>query len=324
MTQRRTLDPKLDVVFTMLFGAEKNRDILLAFLTAVLVPASPIESVQILSERPEPSNVDDKRVVLDLRVRFESGEQVDVEMQNEGHPGIKKRALYYWARMYAGGQPRGAEYEDLSRCVVIFVANFRMLDSPRYHSIFRSMEVTTGELLTDDYELHVLELPKLPQAPAANSEPADVLWGKFFTAKTDLELEQLAMQEPALKRAKEALEDLSDDPVARAIAEKRETNLRMHYVTLAAMRREAVAEATPEIEARGQAVGEARGQAVGEARGQAIAAISAVLMVLAARGLAVSTEAEQRVRSETDLPTLTRWIARAATIERAELLFEEP
>jgi len=33
---RRTLDPKNDVVFKMLFAAERNRDLLIALLTAVL------------------------------------------------------------------------------------------------------------------------------------------------------------------------------------------------------------------------------------------------------------------------------------------------
>jgi len=32
---RVTLDPKLDVVFKLLFAAERNRDILRSFLTAV-------------------------------------------------------------------------------------------------------------------------------------------------------------------------------------------------------------------------------------------------------------------------------------------------
>ncbi|MBI2373596.1 MAG: PD-(D/E)XK nuclease family transposase, partial [Deltaproteobacteria bacterium] len=44
---RSTLDPTLDVVFKMLFAAPENRDILIALLTAVLRPASPIRSVEV-------------------------------------------------------------------------------------------------------------------------------------------------------------------------------------------------------------------------------------------------------------------------------------
>jgi len=47
---RRTLDPKLDIVFWMLFGAEQNRALLISLLNAVLRPAVPIESVEVLHE----------------------------------------------------------------------------------------------------------------------------------------------------------------------------------------------------------------------------------------------------------------------------------
>lgn len=83
---RSTLDPKLDVVFSMLFGAERNRDLLLSLLNAVLEPAVPIVAVELLSERPERQEVDDKAIVLDLRVRLANGEQVDVEMQSQPRP----------------------------------------------------------------------------------------------------------------------------------------------------------------------------------------------------------------------------------------------
>jgi hypothetical protein len=58
----------------------------------------------------------------------------------------------------------------------------------------------------------------------------------------------------------------------------------------------------------------AEGEARGEARGKA----RAVLAVLAARGLAVSDEIRSRVLACTDLSTLDRWIARAATASTAD------
>ncbi len=46
--ERRTLDPRLDVVFNLLFGAEQNRRLLTAFLNDVLEPPAPIAAVQVL------------------------------------------------------------------------------------------------------------------------------------------------------------------------------------------------------------------------------------------------------------------------------------
>src|SRR5262245_51922463 len=91
---------------------------------------------------------------------------------------------------------------------------------------------------------------KLDAATSTIGEPTDVLWGKFLRAKTERERETLAMQEPMLKRAKEALEQLSDDPEARLFASRREPALRMYHVELTMTREEGRAE--------GEVVGEAR------------------------------------------------------------------
>jgi hypothetical protein len=66
-------------------------------------------------------------------------------------------------------------------------------------------------------------------------------------------------------------------------------------------------------EARGRADGEARGRADGEARGAVHAKAEALLTVLAARGLGVTDPVRARVLACSDVPTLDRWIARAAT-----------
>jgi hypothetical protein len=58
--RRRTLDPKNDVVFKLLFAAERNRDLLIALLTAVLDPPSPIETAEVLNPDIDREHWDDK------------------------------------------------------------------------------------------------------------------------------------------------------------------------------------------------------------------------------------------------------------------------
>jgi hypothetical protein len=47
-------------------------------------------------------------------------------------------------------------------------------------------------------------------------------WCRFLGAKSEQELEQLATMDPHLRQAKDALERLSADPVARELARERE------------------------------------------------------------------------------------------------------
>jgi predicted transposase/invertase (TIGR01784 family) len=225
--RRWTLDPKIDLVFSMLFGAEQNRRLLVAFLNDVLKPSTPIVFVEVLPTRPETTDIEGKMIFLDLRVRLASGEQIDVEMQTRKHAALRARVLMYWGRMYTGQLQRGDTYSGLKRCVVILITSFRELPGPGYHSVFQVRERTTGELLTDHLELHVLELPKLQDGGAGAGEPALSRWCRFLSAETDEQLRALAMQDTILNEAKDALEQMSADPDARERAERRLLELRL-------------------------------------------------------------------------------------------------
>jgi len=246
---RKTLDPKLDIVFWMLFGAEQNRELLISLLNAVLNPAVPIEAVEVLPREPERLSIADKNISLDVRVRLRSGEQVDVEMQSQRRPALRERGLYYWARMFTGQLGRGAPYTKLRRCVVVLITDFAELANQRFHSIFRAYERHGHELLSDHFELHLLELPKLRGAIDRNDEPNLALWAKFLSAAADEELEKLAMEHPVLKQAKVALDRLSADEIARLQAEQREMALLTYEAGIAA--------ACSDAEQRGRAAGTA-------------------------------------------------------------------
>jgi predicted transposase/invertase (TIGR01784 family) len=316
---RTTLDPKLDVVFSMLFGNEGNRDLLLSLLNAVLQPANPIEAVEVLPQKPGRLDVDDKGIILDLRVRLQGGEQIDVEMQSQSRRAERERILYYWAVLYAGQLQRGDEYVALRRCVVIMIANFRMLADPRFHSRFQVRSRHSSELLSDQLELHVLELPKLLYGEVTDSGREELLWGRFLIAETDAELEQLAMEEPALKRAKEALETLSADPEAREIAERRAVGMRLYRADIAGAREEG--EATGFV--KGEATGFVKGEATGFVKGEATGLASAIETVLHGRGLSVNAATSERLRQQTDGAILRHWLKRALAVERVEQLFED-
>jgi predicted transposase/invertase (TIGR01784 family) len=290
---RTTLDPKTDVVFWMLFGAEHNRDLLLSLLNAVLRPAKPIVLVEVLRAQLEKVDVMAKGIALDLRLRLDGGEQVDVEMQSQRRPAQRERFLYYWSRLYGGQLLRGADYSKLRRCAVVLITDYMELAAPRFHSVFQLRERHDAELLTDHLELHLIELPKLHDALDRNDEPSLSDWGKFLAARNDEDLEVLAMQNPVLKQAKDALDRLSADPQARAIAEMREL-ARTSYVLDVSAAKDA---------------GEAEGRAKGEVEGRAKGQTEMLLRFMTLKFGELPTEARQRVMdaSERELQT---WSAR--------------
>ena len=304
MDQGGTLDPKLDVVFKMLFGRLENRGLLISLLEAVLGVPSPIRSVHVESELGK-NSVDDKGVVLDLRVELSDGQHIDVEMQTQPRPARRERALYYWAKMYAGQLGRGQGYRELRRCVVVLILAFSELPGSRFHSIFRVSEPVTRVDLCDHLELHLLELPKLELAPS--DEPELSKWGKFLRASTDDEREVLAMSDPVLRKAKTALEELSADPEARLAAEMRDLALKSYELDLSKARTE------------GQAEGRAQGQAEGRAQGQA----EALLSLLTVKFGEPPPEAVERLRTATE-DDRRRWLGRILGAESLSAVFDEP
>lgn len=299
------LDPKLDIVFWMLFGAEQNRELLISLLNAVLQPSDPIEWVELQHAQPERLAVDDKSIVLDVRARLANGEQIDVEMQSQRRPALRPRALYYWARLYVGQLQRGSAYTDLRRCVVIWIANFNELPKLRFHSVFGLRDAEGGPPLTDHLELHLIELPPLREAQDRNDEPIRCAWARFLTATADEDFEALATENPVLKQAKDVLDRLSADPHARVQAEQREMALISSELDLSTARREGIA------------VGVEQGVELGRTQGKA----EFLQELLAVKFGTLPADAVARIASATD-EELRNWVARALSATAVENIFE--
>ncbi len=88
-------------------------------------------------------------------------------------------------------------------------------------------------------KLHFLELPKLE--PERQRDPANK-WGKFFRVTSDQELEELAMAEPSMEEAADALRWVSNDEKARQLALDREMSEVAFRHTIAAAQEDARAE----------------------------------------------------------------------------------
>lgn len=235
---RRTLDPKLDVVFKLLFSKPSNKRLLISLLTAILEPTSPIVDVEVLDPEVAKESVAAKGTMLDLLVKLLDGSRVNMEIQASPRNWSMSRGVFYSARVFAGQLNRGDHYDELTPVISVYILNFNALSGARYHSRFSLLEVHDHSQLTQDLTIHVIELPKLPEGAPAPEAPLVVKWGKFLAARSDEELEQVAMNDPIFGEAKEALEELSQDPRARQIAEERWRGEVNYRLTMAKERRE--------------------------------------------------------------------------------------
>jgi len=116
----------------------------------------------------------------------------------------------------------------------------------------------------------------------------------------------------------------ADDAVARALLAKRNPVLVQDRADAEAEGRvKGEAEGRVKGEAEGRVKGEAEGRAKGEAEGRARGKAEAVIVLLAARGIALDSATRDRILGERDPQQLDRWIVRAtACATLAELLAE--
>jgi hypothetical protein len=158
------------------------------------------------------------------------------------------------------------------------------------------LETQGHEVLCDQLELHVVELLKLPEAGSTQSPQEGKLidWGRFLKADSEQELEELAMNDPVFRKAKDELDLLSADPVVQRMALAREDALKMYELDLQES----------------------------EARGEAKATAASVLQVLEARGLAVTEESRVRILACSDLEVLRSWLKQAVVAAAVEQLFD--
>jgi len=255
------LSPKLDVIFQILFGEQDSQNITKDLLENIL--GEKIGKID-LSKNPilRREFPKDKLGILDVVVEIDGKESCDLEMQLVENENIIKRMLYYWGKLYTRNLKSGKDYEKLKRTIVILIADFEVkgLEKEGYHSKWKIIEEKERKtMLTEDLELHILELPKIEREGIEKTEL--IKWLKFIENPKSKEVKEYMKENVAIKEAKEKLDKIIEDEHIRKIAEWRE----MAIIEENSMKKSAFR--------KGETIGEERGKKIGVAEGKKIGLI---------------------------------------------------
>lgn len=223
------LPVKSDFVFKLIFGDERNKDILAAFLNAVTkIPLADLRNLQLVNNELQQEYAGDKSGVLDVHVRLRDGKQIDIEVQVAPLLVMPERSLYYLAKMYAGQISKGESYFTLQKCIAINIVDFSCTSLDRIHTVFHFREDTQREyILSDQMEVHFLELPQLQKIERLQQEDEALInWLMFINAQSKGVLDVLASKGPELSKAADLLEAISRDEENRMLYEAREKFLK--------------------------------------------------------------------------------------------------
>lgn len=150
-----------DFAFKRVFGEPDGSRGLKALINAIVRPAFPMAQVEVENAEIAPDSALGKTVRLDLLVRSDQGQRINIEMQTTPQGALRERTLLYWSRMFDQQTRRGQGYDILSPCIAIQLLNFTAIGSTnRFHTSYHVTEDHERFRWTEDLEIHWLELPK--------------------------------------------------------------------------------------------------------------------------------------------------------------------
>ena len=270
MTKKETKKQKQEQKFLMLPSVDfcfqelmEDKEILRGFCGAILrVPPEEIEEIELLPKQLRKKHKEEKYGILDVHIRLNNGERMNIEMQSTSYDYWQERSLFYLSKMYTEQIKQGEDYESLKKCIHVGILNFNLFRHDRYYSRFHIWEDTSREMYTDKFEIHILELPKLAQYEYPQTEL--LRWAQFFGAKNREEMQMLAEQDKYIDKAYRRLEEMSADEQKRWEYEMRQKAIRDHRHMLASGRREGLREGRREGLREGEKIGEQRGKSEGK------------------------------------------------------------
>jgi predicted transposase/invertase (TIGR01784 family) len=283
-TMSDKVTPRVDIAFKKLFGVEENKDLLISLINSIVSKEDQVLDVEILNPYNPQNFKGDKLSILDIKAKTSAGQHYNIEMQVSSEHDYDKRALYYWAELYAGqlcGDNK--EYSKLKKTIGIHILNFLSIpEIEKYHNVFNLCEKYSGFHHFKDIELHTIELCKFEDTTAVKElgEEAELKlllskiktsldrWAAFLSRCDLLSNKPLPKElaDPKLEKALGVLEVMNFSKEERDAYEEHLKWLRMENSALKKVGADAFIAGKAEGKAEGLEEGKVQGLAEGQAR----------------------------------------------------------
>ena len=266
----KLLRPAQDLVFQNIFGRNVSKKITSHFLSLIL--EKDIKNITLdKNKRLLSGDIKAKLPRLDLRAEYNDGENSIIEMQTTEYERMHDRMLFYWAMAYKERMEKGEDYNELKPVVSILIANYDIVpfkSIKKYHTIWNLRETDyLSYILTDNIELHVLEIPKIKKLGIDIKKDELALWLSFINNPRDKEVLKMVKKGSALDQAMEELKKLSGDPGFNEIVQARAKEIMDDVSFRSAAKRQGIREGFEEGKEQGIKEGKEQGIKEGKEQG---------------------------------------------------------
>jgi hypothetical protein len=233
------LSPLADDVFKTIFADRRNIDNLAAFLRPIVrLPDEEFSRLSLVDPFLKRLFKRDKQGILDVKVLTKSGKVINVEVQVGHFTAIRKRILYYLAKLIWEQLRSGDHYDRIQQVIIVLICDQLIPGEPGlpglaapdsaagtsrerggYLNSFVLREEEGGEIFTNLIKIITLELPKVPREKVRDEVWP---WARFFTCEAEEEYNMLAKEYPEVRKVVGELKKLSWGERRRLITEQEE------------------------------------------------------------------------------------------------------
>ena len=202
---------------------QKNETALRGLLSALLsLKLDEISSVTITNPIQEGETVDDKNIILDVKLILNDTHVINLEMQVANLGNWPERSLTYLCRMF-DQLKTGEDYIKVKKTIHVSIMDFTPNDFPKVlYSEYFLYNLKTGHKYSDKFAIYMLQLNQLGNPKDERDIPEIYYWAQLFKAKTWEEIQMLAEKNECIKQSIATLQEITADEKARMQMEARE------------------------------------------------------------------------------------------------------
>ena len=220
---------KMDFVFKFVFTNDLGA--LASLISSILFPNGDkkLEVIEIISSEIIPIFKNGKRTFLDLKLLCkilpsEDENYIQVELQIAEQSGYIQRSLYYASGLIQHQLKAGESYFQLTPIIQINILDFSLLPGESIVSRFLLKEKDSNTILTEDFQIIYVELPKFQKTKIEDLQTEAEIWFYLLNNIQNLTEEsrmEILKKKPDLKNAFGVLEMYSSDPEKQREFEER-------------------------------------------------------------------------------------------------------
>ena len=202
---------------------QRNETALRGLLCAMLsMKSEEITDIVVTNPIQEGDTVNDKNVILDIKVEVNKSQIINLEMQVENLGNWPERSLTYLCRMF-DQLKSGEDYKNVKKTIHIGILDFTPKDFPHiFYSNYFLYNPQTGHKYSDKFGIYMLQLNQIGNLEDEKEMPELYYWASLFKATTWEEIHMLAEKKESIKKSIVTLKELTADEKAQMQMEARE------------------------------------------------------------------------------------------------------